>query len=278
MPEALGTVKTGTYGVVDIFTEQRKYDKDKSKFFIWRERGHAAMVHVLITKIAKVAVTDPEPKHFEDGYRAFEYGSTAASTSSSGALEDQIAFADANAAQMQAGDLLKVAGGAITSGRWTSITGTLGARTITYGNRSEILATEEVVEVLSKGTPSGGNTVVTVRRGVGADTQPATPPDIVLGTLFWHTGEVSEDGQGLRTSFSQSPVVVNNYLQIFAVPYEITDIADQVDIFGENEFQRKARNARKDFARRLERAFLSGRMWKSVGADGQIKWYTGGLD
>src|SRR5258706_15637229 len=78
MPEVLGPVKQGVYGVADLFTEQRKYDKDKSKFFVWRERGFASMVNVLITALPKVSVSDPEPKHFEDGYRHLKFPLTEA--------------------------------------------------------------------------------------------------------------------------------------------------------------------------------------------------------
>ena len=274
MAEALGTVKSGTYGVVDLFTEQRKYDKDKSKFFIWRERGHAALAHVLITKIAKVSVTDPEPKHFEDGYRKFEFVMTAAGSSSSASLQDQITLATADADQLQANDLLEVDAGA--NSIWTYIDPS--TLVITYAARGSSSAyTREVIEVLSKGAPSGGNVVILVRRGVGATT-PTTPPQIPTSTKLWHNGEASEDGGGSRVSFTQSPVVVNNYIQTFKVPYEITDITQKVDIFGENEWQRKARNARKDFARRLDRSFVSGRKDRRLGANNQYIWYTGGCD
>jgi hypothetical protein len=135
----------------------------------------------------------------------------------------------------------------------------------------------EVVEVLSKAAPGGGNVVVSIRRGVGATT-PATPPDIPISTKCWHSGEASADGSGSRISFSQNPVVVNNFIQIHKVPYEITDITQAVDIFGENEWQRKARNARKDFARRLERKFLNGRKDRKLDSSNQYVWYTGGVD
>lgn len=276
MAEALGTTKTGTFGVVDIFTDQRKYDKDKSKFFVWRERGHAPLVHVLITKLPKIQVSDPEPKHFEDGYRQVEFASIKASDSSAGALEDQVEFSNADAKQMQAGDLLKVEGNT-TDSNWTSIN---SSSVISYGARSTTYTTEEVVKVVSKGVESAGTnggTVVTVRRGMGA-TLPTTPPNLHLGCLFWHIGEAQEDGSGVRSSFSQNPVVVNNYVQIFGVPYEITNVAEKTDIFGENEWQRKARNARRDFARRLQRGFMSGRMYKELGSDNENIWYTGGLD
>ena len=271
MPAALGTVKTGTFGVVDLYTEQRKYDKDKSKFFIWRERGHAALVHTLITKMAKAEATDPEPKHFEDGYRKFEFAMTAASTSSGGALEDIISLATADADQLQTGDLLTVDAGSASI--WCNIASSV----ITYGARSTTYTTREVIEVISKGAPGGGNVLITVRRGVGATT-PTTPPDIPTTTKVWHTGEASEDGAGSRTSFSQNPVVVNNYIEIMRIPYEITDITQAVDIFGENEWQRKARNARRDFARRCERGFINGHMDRKSGTGGQYVWYTGGVD
>jgi Family of unknown function (DUF5309) len=271
--ESLGTVKTGTFGVADLYTEQRKYDKDKSKYFIWRERGHASLVHVLITKLKKAEATDPEPKHFEDGYRTFEYLMAANASSSSGSLYDQFTFANADAAQMQAGDLLTVDATGVSG--WINIS-TTGV--ITYGARSAtVYTTMETVEVLSVGAAGGTNTVVTVRRGVGATT-PTAPYMPVSGSKVWHQGEASEDGSGSRASFSQNPVVVNNYIQIFKVPYEITDITQAVDIFGENEWQRKARNARKDFARRLERGFINGHMDKKSGALSETVWYTGGAD
>jgi len=280
--EALGTVKTGMYGVIDLFTEQRKYDKDKSKFFIWRERGYAVLAHYLVTKLPKWEAADPEPRHFEDGYRQFEFTMTAASSSSSGALEDEFQLSNADAAQLQVNDLLKVQGGGPlgTEANWTGITYSDAVHTtgtITYGARSELLPTEEIVEVLSKGTPGGTDTVITVRRGVGATT-PTTPPNIVTASKLWHTGESSEEGADSRTSFSQNPVVVNNFIQDFRVPYEMGDISQATDIFGENEWQRKARNARRDFARRLERSFLGGRMDRKAGVGGQYHWYNGGID
>ena len=280
MPEALGDVTTGMFGVVDVFTEQRKYDKDKAKFFIWRERGYAVLAHYLITKLPKWEATDPEPRHFEDGYRQFQFTLAGAdSSSSSGALEDVLSFSNADALSMQAGDLLQVqATDAMQN--WTTITrssDTAAEGVITYGARSTTYTTMEVVEVLSKGTPGATYTLVTVRRGVGA-TVPVTPPNLVSGTLLWHIGEASEEGAGSRASFSQNPVVRNNFIQDFRVPYEIGDIAQATDIFGENEWQRKARNARRDFARRIERAFIGGRMDRKLGSGGQYVWYTGGLD
>lgn len=269
MPESLGTTVTGTFGVADVFLEQRKYDKDKSKFFIWRERGHAALVHVLITKLNKVSVTDPEPRHFEDGYRKFEFTTT---DTGGGSTELILATADAN--QLQEGDLLKIEG-KDAEVNWTHLDES--TLIMTFGARSTTYTTEEVVEVVSKAAPAGGNVVITVTRGIGADTVTA-PPNIGDGLKVWHIGEVSEDGSGSRTSFSQNPVVVNNFIQEFKVPYEITNIAAKTDIFGEDEWQRKARTARKNFARRLDRAFYSGRKYKKTGTGGQLKWYTGGID
>lgn len=265
MAEALGTPKTGMFGVVDLFTEQRKYDKDKSKFFIWRERGHASLVHALITKLNKVGVGDPEPKHFEDGYRKYEFTSTVITIA--GNNHTIITLDSGEAAQLQAGDMLSV------QGYYMGINATTKAP-ISWGTtRSATAASREVIEVLSVDSVAG---TITVRRGVGSTGAGAIA--IASGTKFHHNGDASEDGSGSRTSFSQQPVVVNNYIQEFKVPYEITDIAAKTDIFGENEWQRKARNARRDFARRLDRAFVYGRMDKKTGANNQNVWYTGGID
>jgi hypothetical protein len=285
--ESLGTAVTGGYGVVDLFTETRKYDKDKSKFFIWRERGYAVLAHFLVTKCPKWEATDPEPRHFEDGYRAFQFTLVTDTDSSSGSLEDVMTFVNAEAAQLQAGQLLKVQGGGGgatqgTASTWTSIAYSADnlhtTAIITYGARSEVYATEEVVEILSIGTPGGTNTAVTVRRGVGATTIPTAPPNLTSGTYVWHIGEAAEEGSGSPQSFSQNPVVVNNYVQDMKVAYEMDDVAQNTDLFGENEWQRKARNARRDFSRRLERGFLSGRMNRKLGAGGKYVWYTGGFD
>lgn len=265
MAEALGSVKAGVFGVVDLFTEQRKNDKDKSKFFIWRERGHAAFVHALITKLTKVGVGDPEPKHFEDGYRKYEFTSTAATNA--GDSHTVITLDTNEAGQLQAGDTLAV------SGVWMGINPTTKAP-ISWGTtRSVAAASREVIDVLSVDANAG---TITVRRGVGSTGAGAV--QIPSGTKFYHNGEASEDGGGSRTSFSQSPVVVNNYIQEFKVPYEITEISSKTDIFGENEWQRKARNARRDFARRLDRAFITGRMDRKLGPNNQYVWYTGGID
>jgi hypothetical protein len=263
MAEALGDVKRGSYGVIDLFVEQRKYDKDKSKFFIWRERGHAAFVHALITKLNKVAVSDPEPKHYEDGYRLYTFtvnGATAGGHTS-------ITLDSGQALNLQANDLLAVEGIYIAS----ATPG--GAPTAWTATRSVTAASREVIEVLSVDTAT--DTII-VRRGVG--TTGAGAIQIPDNAVLYHNGESSEDGSGSRTSFSQNPVVVNNYVQIFKVPYEITELTQKVDIFGENEWQRKARNARKDFARRLDRGFQNGRMDRKQGDGGKYHWYTGGID
>jgi len=265
MAEALGTVKSGTFGVTDLYTEQRKYDKDKSKFFIWRERGHAALVHALITKLPKVSVGDPEPRHFEDGYRQYKFTMTA--TASSETAENTIVLLSGESKNLQAGDLL------VLEGMYLGINPTTKAPISWTATRSVAASTREVVEVLTVDTATD---TLTLRRGVGSTA--VGPVEIPASSVLYHASEASEDGSDTRTSISQNPVVVNNFVQIFKVPYEITEISQKTDIFGENEWQRKAKNARRDFARRMDRGFVNGRKDSKTGTGGQLVWYTGGVD
>ena len=273
MPEPLGAVKTGVYGVTDIFTEQRKYDKDKSKFFVWRERGFAQMVQVLITAIPKVTVTDPEPKHFEDGYRPMKAPLTNATIATpSGSAPETVAITisqtDIDVANFTIGQVWENDSIYMSDVAGTTVTLTL-TRGISAPNKSfkhELMMVSGI-----------SGQVVTFRRHVGVDTRVGTTQNPLTSHILYLHSIAATDGAGSPTSFSQSPVVVNNYIQTFKESYEITDIAQSTDIFGENEWQRKARNARRNFARQLERAFLAGHFYK-FSDGGQNKWFMGGVE
>lgn len=277
--EALGTIKQGTYGVTDIFTEQRKYDKDKSKFFIWRERGYAQLVHTLITIQSKVSVDDPEPKHFEDGYRPMKIaltGLTIAAPSGSAPETVDITFTTGGTTPNTDVNNFQV------SQTWengtifmSDVSGTTTTFSTTRGiSGANNYFKHEVMEVLAVNTSTG---VVTFRRHIGVDTRVGTTvAPATTHTLYLHS-TAATDGAGAPVSFTQSPVVVNNYTQEFKEPYEITDKAQKTDIFGENEWQRKARSARKNFARQLDRAFLAGHKYKRTDS-GELKYFMGGIE
>jgi len=274
-------VTTGIFGTADLFTEQRKYDKDKSKFFVWKERGHAQFTHVLITKIKKVEVSDPQPKHFEDGYRGFEFTANGDSAGALGSLSHNLTLSTTSG--MVAGQLYKVQSAVTGNNGWTKpvAPSNIAALTDFWAGvdvaRGTTYTSEEVIRV----TAIVSSTVVTIRRAIGADTigGGVTPPTIKSTTKLWHIGETAVEGSDSPSSFSQNPTVVNNVVEDFRVSYEITDIAEKIDVFGENEWQRKARNARKDFARRIERAFIAGRMYVDKdGTSNQNIYHTGGID
>lgn len=282
MPQALGTFKQGTYGVNDLFTEQRKNDKDKSKFFVWRERGYASMVHVLITALPKVSVSDPEPKHFEDGYRSLAIpltGQTIVGTAGTAPAVLTITFDTTTVQNFQVNQVWE--NGSIymtTNQAVTAVTTSLlrGLDPNSTGDAANTYFRRENMSVLTVNTGSGQ---VTFRRHIGADTflgGASNPAVATTMTLYLHS-TANTDGSGSPASFSQNPVVVNNFVQIFKEPYEITDVTQKTDIFGENEWQRKARNARRNFARQLERAFLDGIQYKYSDA-GEWKWFTGGIN
>lgn len=267
MPEVLGAVKQGVYGVVDLFTEQRKYDKDKSKFFVWRERGFASMVHVLITALPKVSVSDPEPKHFEDGYRPLKFELTAVTiAAASGSNPETVDMTfPANVINNFVVDQLYENDSIFMSNT---------AATTFSRTQSAVYTKHEVMRVTAVNTGTG---VVTFRRHIGTDTRlGATVQPLTTDTLYMHS-IASTDGDGAPVSFSQNPVVVNNFIQEFKEPYEITDITQKTDIFGENEWQRKARNARRNFARQLERAFVGGHKYSYMNGQ-ELTWMMGGLE
>lgn len=300
MPQSLGNIKQGAYGVTDLFTEQRKYDKDKSKFFVWRERGYASMVHVLITALPKVSVSDPEPKHFEDGYRPLAIvltGTTISYPSGTTAplspMTVQIAgfttggttpATDVNNFQVgqvwENGSIYQNSTDPTTYAGDASIitfNATRGADPSSTGDANNNYYRREVMLVLSVNTATG---TVVFQRHIGYDTfMGANVALATTNTLYLHS-IASTDGSGSPVSFSQNPVVVNNYVQIFKEPYEITDTTIKTDIFGENEWQRKARNARRNFARQLERAHIGGHMYKFTDANSnnELKWMMGGIE
>jgi hypothetical protein len=268
--EPLGATKQGVYGVTDLFTEQRKYDKDKSKFFVWRERGFASMVHVLITALPKVSVSDPEPKHFEDGYRPLKFPLTA------------VTIAGPAGASPETVDMTfpaNVINNFVVGQEYEndSVFMSNTANPTFSATQTAVYSKHEVMIVIAVNTGTG---VVTFRRHIGTDTRlGATVAPSTTDILYMHS-IAATDGSGSPISFSQNPVVVNNFIQIFKEPYEITDTTQKTDIFGENEWQRKARNARRNFARQLERAFESGHKYSYADPlEGEgIKWMTGGLE
>lgn len=275
MPEALGTVVRGMYGTSDIFTEQRKYDKDKSKQFIWRERGYASLAHALVTMLPKVAVSDPEPKHFEDGYRIFKValtGLTIAAPSGSAPELVTITFSTSSSSAQFVGLF-------VVGQKWENelifMSNTLNptfnlTRSATYGKR-------EIMQVTSVNVGTGD---VIFRRHIGTDTRLGTTvAPATTHTLHLHN-IASAEGSGSPIPSAQNPVVVNNFIEIFKEPYEQTEVAMKTDIFGENEWQRKARNARRNFARQIDRAFIGGHQYKIAvdATTGKPLWFTGGAE
>ena len=276
MPEALGSVVSGVFGTSDIFVDQRKYDKDKSKLFVWRERGFAPMVHVLITALNKVVVSDPEPKHFEDGYRTLAVpltGLTISALSGTAPEFRDITFTTGDATAANYVGNFQV--GQVWENSHIFMSNTANP-TFNLTRSATVYNAHELMLVTAINTSTG---VVTFRRHLGtltvlgASVAPAT-----THTLYLHA-IAATDGAGAPTSFSQNPVVVNNYIQDFKEPYEITDIAAKTDVLGENEWQRKARDARRNFNRQLQRAFTSGHWYKFTdAANNQQKWFTGGVE
>lgn len=280
MAEALGTTKAGIFGATDIFVDQRKYDKDKSNFFIWRERGFAAMINLLITSMKKVTVSDPEPKHFEDGYRPLSIAlttTTIAASSGSAPCTVVITFPTDSTTYPST-----AVSNFVVGQEWENDTiyqsDTDVSHTFSLTWSATVYYSREVMLVTAVDYSTGA---VTFRRHIGTDTHYplATPTDVEPLTthkLLLHSTAIT-DGAGAPQSFNQNPVVVNNYIQKFREPYEITNIAQKTDIFGENEWQRKARNARRNFTRQLIRAAISGRMYKFADSTGELKWMTGGF-
>ncbi len=279
MPEALGTLKQGVYGVTDLFTDQRKYDKDKSKFFVWRERGFASMVHVLITALPKVAVSDPEPKHFEDGYRPLKIDLTGLTIAApSGSAPESVVITYTTGGTTPGTDVSNFQVGQTWENStifMSAVVGTTTTFSLTRGiSGANSYFRHEVMMVSAVNTATGD---VTFRRHIGVATRVGTTvAPATTHTLYLHA-IAGTDGGGSPVSFSQNPVVVNNFVEIFKEPYEITDTTQKTDIFGENEWQRKARNARRNFARQMERAFLAGHK-DSFSDNGELKWFMGGIE
>lgn len=270
MPDAGtgGTLKQGAYGVTDLFIDQRKYDKDKSKFFVWRERGFAALASLLITRLPKLSVTDPQPKHFEDGYRPMDIspsvGSTSATSSGVSTMTFTVAVAD-------------IANFAVDQTWFTGIFCSPTAGTTLSATRSSTYTTQEQIIITDVNTTTR---VITARRAIGVATFVGTAVELSTSSHLYLATTAITEGDGQPSTFNQNPVVANNNVQILMEPYEITDVAQATDIFGENEWQRKARNARKNFTRQLARMLVNGHMdsYADTGSGGELKYFSGGLN
>jgi hypothetical protein len=263
-----GGLKQGVYGVTDLFIDQRKYDKDKSKFFIWRERGFAAMASLLITRTKKLSVTDPQPKHFEDGYRPMDISPTGASTSTTTGGVSTMTFTVA------AGDIANF----LVDQTWmTDIFQKASGTPTLSATRSALYTTPEQILITDVNTSTN---TVTARRALGVGTFLGSAVELSTSSHLYLMTPAITEGDGNPASFNQNAVVANNNIQILMEPYEMTDVAQKTEIFGENEWQRKARNARKNFTRQLARMFVNGHMdtIPDANSGNQLKYISGGLN
>jgi hypothetical protein len=244
-----GETIIGARSTDDLVSDRRKYDF--SDQIIWKEKTHAPFLTILNRRLAKYAVTDPEPKIMQDDYTQIIFtlnndagtGTTFELTNVEGAL-------------LQANDILTV------------------LQTNAYATTKAEIVLVQSIGAEDSGPAGAGYRAITVSRayegGSAVDISTAANWRVI------HNGLTYSEGDGIGESRNVEITIKQNYTEILKEAYEATGTFNATDYYGPVDMQYKARKARKDFFRRWEYKLWFGRKFKKTVA-GKPKRFTGGL-
>lgn len=265
---AAGFVTKGAPGVAGHFTDNRIYSL--SDLIVWQERRWAKLDVALRTKQAVVAVDDPAPKviHAREAPIQFDINSEpAADTTYEG---DTIPILNTQAAFLQAGDVLEVAGIFCDADGDNYSTTKFG---------SNYPAEACVVQSVTPGGVSATVAKVLVIRGNGNATDALDAG--VVETLLTeyklnHIGNALVDDGNAPTPIHFEPGHIQNYCQFFSRTWSMSDQEKPLNVYGKMSMEDRAAMKRKEFFRLKELGMFRGRK-ASLTVSNKDQFLTGGM-
>lgn len=233
---ALGQIIAGANGPGNIPDELLKYDKDKAGMLLYVKRGTSTLMHMIHERFGKRNVTSFTPKWFDIGELDDVF--TCLEDQSSTTF-GQIKMTNAQAIQLQMGDILAVDGLFISDGANGGSAGTYSRVWATTARMEEqVLVTREPVQD-SAGT---GYAYVYVRRGyinaysTGRIQAEPTAAASAAGYLIQNDrlvkmGNAQWTGSDAPRGVSKNIEVDSNPLQIMRFAFETQTEADYEETF-----------------------------------------------
>lgn len=213
--------------------------KNFREMILWLDPNGETPLTGLLSKMSSEAVDDPDFSWFEEEKPVI-------TVQINGALNNvATAFVvDSGALALVIGDLLLVSD---ASGR------------------------AEIVEVTANPTV---DTAFTAARGAAGSTAAAIADDAILTKI----GNAHAEGTGAPKATNRNPDKLNNLCQIFKTTYDITNTAKKTNVRTGDPLKNDKTRKMFDHARDMEFAFMFGRKFETVGANGKPKRYTAGLN
>lgn len=257
---------TGVQLVGDHYTEQRKYDKDKSKIPVWRTRFNNSMAHLLVEMTAKLMATDKKILHFEQDEMA------SAITVKQVAGDPYHIYVDNDDAgllqvySVLRNDYINVTVDDTTPG------GDVEYDVATDATLKTVVTKPDTARVTGMGSASGayegvaasaGWTVVSITRyhqmlGYGeTDVDTALWDTNTLGHEIFVMGKTNYESGEAGVATAKNLEGVWNYIQRFEQEFEISNYDAVVEQFGESDpFKRVKQLNVEHFMRNVEKALL----------------------
>jgi len=233
----------GLRGTGDWGTDERP--KNFREMILWRQPNGQAPLTALLSKAKSEKTDDPEFSWYEEELNALRltvnfntgYSTTDTSVVVTSNLTD--------ASDVVAGDVFLVE----------------KALTSAYNN--------EVIVATTAGT---GSTVQFQRGAAGTTAAP-----LAHGTCLTRIGSVFAEGTGAPTASTRNPTKFMNLCQIFKTTYDITETASRTRTRTGDPVKNDKKRKMFDHSVVMELAWLFGKRFETVGANGKPLRFTGGF-
>lgn len=242
MAAIAGLRGSGSFGADERPTDFREY-------ILWSNPNGEAPLQALMSKMGSESTTDPEFSWWEEKLgtvRLQVNGAALIGDTSITVDTEDLAAGQWGALNVVAGDLLAVE---TANGIWTG-------------------------EILRVSADPSSDTSLTVARGHAGSTAAA----IADNTWLTRIGNIHSEGSLAPSATTRNPTKLRNYCQIFKKTYQITETQKAISGMRtgnpkDNDKKRKLHTMMTD----MEMAFIYGRAYEGVGANGQPERSTGGL-
>lgn len=243
MAAIAGLRGSGSFGADERPTDFREY-------ILWSNPNGETPLQALMSKMGSESASDPEFSWWEEklGHVRMQLN---------GAVADGVA----TAFTVDAEDL--------AAGKWGALNCVKGD--LLAVESANGIWTGEIVRVTADPTVDTGLTVARGHAGSAA---------AAIGDNVWLTriGNVHSEGSLAPSAVTRNPTKLRNYCQIFKKTYQITETQKAISNMRtgntkDNDKKRKLHALMVD----MEMAFLYGRAFEDVGANGQPERSTGGL-
>ena len=233
----------GLRGTGDWATDERP--KNFREMILWRNPNGMAPLTALLSKMKSESTDDPEFAWYEEELNALRL--TVAFNTGYSTTDTSIAVTSnvTDATDVVAGDIFLV------------------EKALTSAYNHEVIVA----------TANGQAGSVTFARGQ----QGTTAAPLVNGTALTRIGNAFAEGTGAPDSATRNPTKMYNLCQIFKTTYQLTNTAKKTKTRTGDPVKNDKKRKMFDHSTLMEMAFLFGKRYETVGANGKPLRFTGGL-